>query len=318
MKTIIRLFILNALIIGVGQLFIQPVATYASPSTTAYTFTSSPNVNFYDWNTISDTITIDEMIGIDDLNLYLKVNHGAVGDLIITLSHDDTTVVIMDRPGRTTSGKGCKKNNVNATFDDVSTSPVESMCIADTGAITGTPHAHENLSAFNNTLAQGIWTLTISDNASNDSGKLLQWDLLINGTLYTPEVGGGNVSSYGCTSGALVVNFSVTTPPGTFRYVAGAWMLDNSSSGAQTGSHIMWREWTATSAGGTTSVALPITETFDTSTMGLTYYPKSWAAAFGGNSISPNTHLRIFYQVWSEDFTVQYGSGVVTVPNCSG
>lgn len=318
MKTIIRLFILNALIIGVGQLFfIQPVATYASPSAASFTYTRSPNVNFYDWNTVTDVISVDDMVGIDDIDLYLQVNHYAVGDLTVTLSHGDTTISIMDRPGYSGSGKGCIRNHVNATFDDDSSSPVETMCKTGT-AISGSVHPEEDLSAFNGTLAQGSWTLTIRDNAGSDSGKFVRWDLLINGTLYTPDVSGGSVSSYGCASGALIVDFSVTTPPGTYRYIAGAWMLDNSSSGAQTGSHIMWREWTAVSAGGTTTASVPITETFDSSTLGLTYYPKSWAAAFGGNTISPNTHLRIFYQVWSEDFTVQYGSGVATIPNCSG
>lgn len=317
MKHLIRLFIITALIIGVGQLFIAPAATYANPSAASFTYTRSPNTNFYDWNTVTDTITVDDMVGIDDLNLYLQITHYAVGDLIITLEHGDTSIIIMDRPGYSGSGKGCTRNHVNATFDDDAASAVESMCKSGT-AISGNVHPEEDLSAFNGELAQGEWTLTVSDNASSDSGKFVRWDLLINGTLYTPDVSGGTVSSYGCSSGALAVDFSVTMPPGTFRVVAGAWMLDQTASGVQTGSHIMWREWTTTLAGGTTTVSVPVTETFDSTNLGLTYFPKSWGAAFGGNSISPNTHLRIFYQIWSEDFSIQYASGVTTVPNCAG
>lgn len=318
MKTFIRILILNALIIGVGQFLIPSATTYASPSAEAFSFSSAPNITIGNWSTITDSITVDSIIGINDLNVYVRANHTTVGDLIISLSHGDTTITLMDRPGVPTSSRGCRKDHMEATFDDSSSRPVETECAGSGYAIAGSVRPDDNLSVFNGSVAQGEWVITISDNNGNDTGTFYSWSLEIDGVSYDPEVSGGSVSAYGCSSGALTLNFSVTTPPGTYRYVAGAWMLDQTSSGVQTGSHIMWREWTASNAGGTTTVSLPITETFDSTSMGMTYYPKSWQAAFGGNSISPNTHLRVFYQVWSTDFGIQYGSGVVTVPNCAG
>ena len=75
-----------------------------------------------------------------DLNVSVNTTHTWVGDLIFTLQNvgTATSVTIVDRPGRTTSGAGCGGNDINATLDDEAASPVENQCAAGVPTINGT------------------------------------------------------------------------------------------------------------------------------------------------------------------------------------
>lgn len=116
---------------------------------------------------------------LTDLNISINATHTYVGDLIFTLTHEDTgtAVVMIDRPGVPASGFGCSNNDVDAIMDDDGTLPVENEC-APGPALTGTLIPNNPLAAFNGEDLTGTWTLNVSDNAGVDLGTLNEWCLI--------------------------------------------------------------------------------------------------------------------------------------------
>ena len=121
---------------------------------------------------------------VTDVNVDLNINHTWVGDISVNLSSPAgaNMNVLLDRPGRpdgATSGFGCSRDNINATFDDASATPVEGVCAAADPTISGVVAPETALSIYNAGNADGVWTLSITDNAGGDSGELVDWSLNI-------------------------------------------------------------------------------------------------------------------------------------------
>lgn len=114
---------------------------------------------------------------IDDVTVDLAVSHTWVGDLIVSVSHGGTSVTLMDQPGVPASTFGCSGNNISANFSDAGGGTVEAVCPATDPVLNGTFQAVTSLSAFDGLDASGNWTLSISDNASGDTGSLTEWCL---------------------------------------------------------------------------------------------------------------------------------------------
>ncbi len=116
---------------------------------------------------------------ITDLNVSLSAVHTYVGDLIFTLTHEDTgtSAVIIDRPGFPASAFGCSNNDVEATMDDEGDFAVETQC-APGPALEGSLIPENPLSAFDGEDLAGTWTLNVSDNAGGDTGTLNEWCLI--------------------------------------------------------------------------------------------------------------------------------------------
>jgi subtilisin-like proprotein convertase family protein len=129
---------------------------------------------------IDDTITVADSATIADLNVYLRVDHTFVGDLIITLEHVDTvtTVVIYDRPGAPPGTFGCGQDDLEIILDDEELSPVEDECNPAAPAQFGSFMPNNPLAAFDGEDKSGMWTLNVSDNAGADTGMLIEWCLL--------------------------------------------------------------------------------------------------------------------------------------------
>ncbi len=144
---------------------------------------TDPNLNIPDGSGSAGSggpasITIDVPAfytnAITDLTFDVQVNHTYVGDLIITLqSPSGTVVTLMDRPGVPASTFGCSQNNVAATFDDASGIPVETQCPAATPTIAGVLNPQGSLSDFDGEIPAGTWTLTVTDNAGQDTGSII-------------------------------------------------------------------------------------------------------------------------------------------------
>src|SRR5690606_36189591 len=122
------------------------------------------------------------------LNLMLDVSHAWVGDLQVTLRHDDsgTEAVVVDRPGVPGSTLGCGGDNIDAIIDDEGADgSVEESCSSDpalAGALVGgDPPNNALMAAFDGENLAGSWTLTVSDNATNYSGVLNAWCLVAEG-----------------------------------------------------------------------------------------------------------------------------------------
>ncbi len=130
---------------------------------------------------VSSTLTIPAAACIvSDINVSVQATHTWVGDLIFTLTHNNSgkSVTIIDRPGVPTSAFGCSGDNINATLDDEAGSPVETQCNTVTPpAINGTFSPNNLLSRFDIDSAEGTWTLTVSDNAGGDTGNLTGWSI---------------------------------------------------------------------------------------------------------------------------------------------
>lgn len=137
---------------------------------------------------VSDSLTVGGSMALGDLNLMLDVSHTWVGDLTVTLRHDDsgTEAVVVDRPGVPGSALGCGGDNIDAIIDDEGRDgSVEESCSADpaiSGAVVGgDPPDNTLMARFDGENLAGSWTLTVSDSAGNYSGTLNSWCLAAEG-----------------------------------------------------------------------------------------------------------------------------------------
>lgn len=128
----------------------------------------------------SSTLSIPASETISDVNVTIDMPHEWVGDLTFTLSHNSTSVVIIDRPGVPSSSWGCSRDNISATLDDEASANIEAQCASSTPTINGTFTPNNALSAFDGLNSAGTWTLSMTDAyTSADAGTLNNWSLEI-------------------------------------------------------------------------------------------------------------------------------------------
>ena len=152
--------------------------------------TSSPSLAIPDDDVtgVSDTITVAESGTVNHINVYVDIDHSAVGDLEATLSHGGTTVTLFDNIPSDGPSPTCLADGIRASFDDdlgVS-GDIQDSCPGDGSVISGQYVPHEALSAFDGMDPAGDWTLTIVDNVDKDTGTLNEWSLRIT---RAPQVG---------------------------------------------------------------------------------------------------------------------------------
>jgi subtilisin-like proprotein convertase family protein len=133
---------------------------------------------------LTHVINVPDSFTLGDVNMALSVVHTWVGDLCVSLTHNGTTVNLIQRMGA--AGEchlggpfGCGADNMSIVLDDQGTGgPIEGQCVADLGS---PPNYVPNnpLSAFNGMDASGDWTLAISDNGAGDLGSLVEWSLIL-------------------------------------------------------------------------------------------------------------------------------------------
>ena len=119
--------------------------------------------------TISSQITIDYSGTISDLDVVNVVGvHSWLDDLTFTLTSPAGTSVVL-------VSEECGSNeNFNITFDDEGAANFP--CPYNDG---GSYMPEGSLSDFNGENPQGVWTLTIDDDANQDGGSLNSWGLQI-------------------------------------------------------------------------------------------------------------------------------------------
>jgi subtilisin-like proprotein convertase family protein/uncharacterized protein YvpB len=128
---------------------------------------------------ITSTTHISDPRFIVDLDVRLDVEHSFVGDLVLTLTHQETgrTITLVDRPGLPGSNSGCQENDIAAILDDDITLPVENSCSDKLAAVSGIFTPDQPLHTFAQEAIEGNWSLIVSDNARNDTGQLQEWCL---------------------------------------------------------------------------------------------------------------------------------------------
>lgn len=123
-------------------------------------------------STVTSTLTVSagDSVTINDVNVNLDITHSWVSDLTVKIKAPSGTEV-------TLFANKCNTNpsvsDVLATFDD---SGSVLTCGSNPG-ISGVLIPDQALSAFNGQSSQGIWTLTVTDNANQDGGQLNNWSL---------------------------------------------------------------------------------------------------------------------------------------------
>ncbi|TWT44283.1 Lys-gingipain precursor [Phycisphaerae bacterium RAS1] len=110
-----------------------------------------------DYSTITSRTVVTRRFCIADVNVDLNLTHTYVGDLLVTLTSPQGTVVTLHNR----SGGGA--DNLVLTYDDEGSAP----------------DGPGTLAAFDNQRPTGTWTLTVSDQAGADTGTLNSWTLRI-------------------------------------------------------------------------------------------------------------------------------------------
>ena len=130
---------------------------------------------------LTSTIEINTGGNVAEIRvLNIDISHSYVGDLQVELtSPSGTTISLFNRPGFPGSTFGCDGDNLLVSFEDGapnSADAFESTC-NNAPAIEGTYQPIQPLSLFAGEPADGIWTLTISDNIDADGGTFNGWEL---------------------------------------------------------------------------------------------------------------------------------------------
>ncbi len=123
-----------------------------------YSLSASSSPNTFFTGAITDSVTLDAGMNVDQVEVTLDIDHAWIGDLIIKLtSPDGTESVLLDRPGKGPSGSywGTSQDDVKFTF-------------------SSTNHWGE--------MGEGTWTLSIDDAyTAADHGTLNAWTLSLYG-----------------------------------------------------------------------------------------------------------------------------------------
>lgn len=150
-------------------------------------YSSSPNLPILDNSTVFDIINVSDSFTVQDLNVDILIEHTFQGDIIATLtSPSGTTINLINRPGRVDTGVGFGNNNYgNPISGEFFMLDDAAQFVYDTGS-PGVPVDNPvgswlpdlgPLGDFNGQEAFGDWTLTVSDNATVDTGTLITWRL---------------------------------------------------------------------------------------------------------------------------------------------
>lgn len=123
---------------------------------------------------VSSTLTVPTTTNTTDVDIDIDISHTFVGDLIITIEHGGVSAVILDRPGVPASAFGCGQPDIDCTFDDEASVVAETTCNTST-AISGDVIPFSSLTVFDGIDPSGVWTITVSDNAGQDTGTLNSW-----------------------------------------------------------------------------------------------------------------------------------------------
>jgi len=162
----------NETIYYIGSYFEVTTATPSAPFCRANLSLAIPDNNA---NGVTDSQVISGQGNLADLNLSVKVNHNYVGQLKVFLTHGETTVTLIDRPGNPPTA--CSGDNIDAILDDEAASTAESACSETPPALGGYLRPNQVLSAFDGQDLDGTWTLKVFDLQAGITGTLVEWCL---------------------------------------------------------------------------------------------------------------------------------------------
>lgn len=118
------------------------------------------------------TFTVPDHATIADLDLGVEVSIANARDLTVALEHDSPTlgmvaITVIDRPGD--PGNECVGDDVDVALSDEAAVDVEDGCTATTPTLLGRFAPATALSAFDGRDVRGDWTLTVTNDSSDDA-----------------------------------------------------------------------------------------------------------------------------------------------------
>ncbi len=111
---------------------------------------------------VSSTVTLPAGGTVTDAIIGVALTHTFIGDLTIDVEHGGTTVRVYNRECGT-------EEDMDLSFDDAG---VALSCATSTSGAATIPS--EALSGFDGAAAGGVWTFSIQDNASLDTGAVTE------------------------------------------------------------------------------------------------------------------------------------------------
>ncbi|WP_183093791.1 proprotein convertase P-domain-containing protein [Nocardioides stalactiti] len=135
-----------------------------------------PSASIPDQGTATTTIDLAPLIPagekVVDLDVGVRIDHGFIGDLAISLEYAGEKVDL-------SSGNGGSEHSYGGTapalFDDAAAEPITSA----TPPYLGTYRPEESLDAFDDLNPRGVWTLRVADQAAGDSGAVYTFALFV-------------------------------------------------------------------------------------------------------------------------------------------
>ncbi len=124
-----------------------------------------------DLSTIYDTIPVDYVGGIKDINVTVNIDHTRVSTLNLSITGPDGTTIDLS-----SDNGGSGSNFTNTTFDD------EAMTSIKNGMapFTGSYKPEQPLSTYDVKEVTGNWILKVQDDAVSQVGTLQSWCITIN------------------------------------------------------------------------------------------------------------------------------------------
>ena len=142
-----------------------------------------------DNSSASSLIEVTFAAQISELSINnLRIDHTYIGDLRVELtSPSQTTVVLFDRIGYPEAPFGCGGEDLLLDFSDSapqSAFQLENSCNTEEGfGAQGSYQPLDPFLAFAGEPTQGTWRLRVFDNAADDTGRLISWELNLCATL---------------------------------------------------------------------------------------------------------------------------------------
>jgi len=166
----------TGVVVTTGQTTVVPFALRWAGAYT-YLSTEVPRA-IEDLTTVTSNLTVTDDWAINDLNVFLTINHTYDGDLVIRLTGPGGQTVMLSN-----GNGGSGENFDNTLFDDEAFIPIG----MGTAPFTGSYIPDEPLSAFDGLTTPGTWTLSIEDQANGDTGELLSWGIVVTPALAADE-----------------------------------------------------------------------------------------------------------------------------------
>jgi ELWxxDGT repeat protein len=162
------------------ELFEMDLLSYEGIGPHGSSWCTRPDTAIVDGATVTSRARLPAHGGVTQIDrLQLDLFHRNLGDVTVTLTHEETgkTVTLLNQPNNATSG--CTGQIADILLHDSATTQVNSACAnARNGyAIGGEYKPAQSLSAFIGDSVAGHWKLSVSDKSPGNakSGTLHQW-----------------------------------------------------------------------------------------------------------------------------------------------